>query len=112
MPALNRIIAPRGPKFFVDQDAMMFVLYLDGSTREGPRAATREDSLAHPDAWSAFVADVEAQEEARHEEAPPHPWRPLIEAITPDDHVDEGSVGDGSATPSRLQQRRAAAQKE
>lgn len=109
MPALNRMIAPRGPRFFVDDGQMLFVNYLDGSTREGPRPATKEDSLIHPEAWAAFVDDVEAQEAGRHESAGAHPWRPLLEAVTPDGHEDEGSISDGTAKPTARQEKRAAA---
>ena len=109
MSVLNRSINLRGPRFFVDDGRLMFVMHLDASTREGPRAATKDDSLAHPEAWAVFCADVEAQEKGRHVDAPEHPWRPLLEAITADDHEDAGSVADGTAKTSKLQEKRAAA---
>ena len=117
MPVLERSISLRGPRFFVQaipdgdgeiERTIMFVNHIDASTRTAPRPATREDSVEHAEAWAAFCADMEAQEKGL---APgvAHPWRPLVQAITPDDHVDEGSVERGTAKPTKLQERRAAA---
>lgn len=95
MPALSRMLtATRGPRFYgaseEDDDGeavpvLMFVNYLDGSTRDGPRHATEEDAVAHPKAWGDFVAELEAEEaaeanQARLNEREPrdHPFRPMV----------------------------------
>ena len=56
MPALQRSIAVRGPRFFMDGEHLMFVRHLDASTREGPRKATPADKKAYADAWDAYQA--------------------------------------------------------
>lgn len=50
MPALQRSVSIRGPKFYHDGGVLMFVFWYDASTRDGPRVATHEDMLAYPDA--------------------------------------------------------------
>lgn len=55
MPALSRSIGLRGPRFYISEGELMFVNHYDASTREGPRPATKDDSVAHPAAWAAFV---------------------------------------------------------
>lgn len=57
MPTLNRLISVRGPRFYLDGDEVMFVNHLDGSTREGPRAATEEDRRSFPEAYAAMGED-------------------------------------------------------
>lgn len=56
MPALQRSIAARGPRFYLDGEHLMFVRHLDASTREGPRKATPADKKTHADAWDAYQA--------------------------------------------------------
>ena len=73
MPALQRSISIRGPRFFYDDGELMFVNHLDSSTREGPRPATKADSLAHPQAWAAFQS-----------EDPDHVLKPVLRAIDPE----------------------------
>jgi hypothetical protein len=75
-------MAPRGPKFFEADDGLMFVLYLDASTRQGPRPATKQDTLDHPQAWAAFTAELQASERG---EEPADPFRRIIEAVDPED---------------------------
>jgi hypothetical protein len=58
MPTLQRSLSIRGARFFRDGDQVMFVRHLDASTREGPRPATDEDRVSHPDAW-AELGDVD-----------------------------------------------------
>ena len=53
MPALMRSIAIKGPRFYTDNGALMFVNHIDASTRDGPREATDADMLAFPDAFEA-----------------------------------------------------------
>jgi hypothetical protein len=72
MPTLERRISLRGPRFWLDDGALMFANQLDGSTRDGPRAATDEDKAAHPSAL-AMVETVTADP----------PGRPLVTAIDP-----------------------------
>jgi hypothetical protein len=50
MPTLDRRISPRGPRFWLDGEVVMFARQIDASTREGPRAATEADRAAWPDA--------------------------------------------------------------
>lgn len=72
MPALQRSIAIRGPRFYLDGEELMFVNHLDGSTREGPRLATEADREAHPGAWGAL------------ENAPADPFKPLLAFSDPE----------------------------
>jgi hypothetical protein len=53
MPALERRISLRGPRFWRDGAVLMFERQLDGSTREGPRPATDADRAAWPEALAA-----------------------------------------------------------
>lgn len=53
MPALERRISLRGPRFWTEGDVLMFCNQIDGSTRDGPRTATPEDVQAHPEAFEA-----------------------------------------------------------
>lgn len=59
------LISRRGAKFFMEgegeEKALMFVFHYDIFTREGPRPATEEDTLQHPNAWAAFVAETEGE---------------------------------------------------
>ena len=57
MPALQRSVSQRGARFYRDGDEVMFVHHIDASTREGPRKAAKQDSLAHPEAWAEFQSD-------------------------------------------------------
>lgn len=61
MPALQRSVSIRGPRFFKDGDDVMFVNHVDGSTREGPRKATRADKAKHAPAYEAFKADAQSE---------------------------------------------------
>jgi len=72
MPALERRISLRGPRFWRDGEALMFERQLDGSTREGPRPATDADRAAWPEALAA--ADGGTAEA---------PGRPLLTAHDP-----------------------------
>jgi len=54
MPTLQRSVSIRGARFYREGGQVMFVRHLDASTREGPRAATDEDRVAHPEAWAAL----------------------------------------------------------
>ena len=82
MPALQRSISLRGPRFFADGAAIMFVNHLDGSTRDGPRQATAEDQAAHPAAWASYEAD-----DGRD------PLKPTLVAIDPPDGRPEPEEG-------------------
>ena len=55
MPALDRQISQRGPKFFRQDGRLMFVHHIDGSTRDGPREATEADRKAHEALYRAFT---------------------------------------------------------
>ena len=56
MPALERMIGLRGAHFYRGPEGeLLFVNHLDSSTRDGPRAAVKEDSLEHPEAWAKFA---------------------------------------------------------
>lgn len=66
MTAHNRRMSLRGPKFWVDEipgpdgklkPTVMFCLTLDSSTRDGPRAATPEDRINHPEAWAEVASE-------------------------------------------------------
>lgn len=57
MPAIIRNTGPRGPRFFEDGGELRFVNVVDASTRDGPREATDEDRLAHPEAFAAYEAN-------------------------------------------------------
>lgn len=59
MPALNRMTGPRGPRFYHDDGKLMFVHVLDGSTRFGPREATKEDAEYHPEAFAQYAASLD-----------------------------------------------------
>ncbi len=90
MPALKRSINIRGPHFYAEDGMLMFVNHFDASTRDGPRAATKDDSLEHPEAWSKFVTEVEAAERAENTQAEmnkrdprPNPLRPLVTFVDP-----------------------------
>jgi hypothetical protein len=72
MPALERRISLRGPRFWRDGAALMFAHQLDGSTREGPRPATEADKAAFPEALAA--ADAPSADA---------PGQPLVTAIDP-----------------------------
>jgi hypothetical protein len=54
MPAIIRNTGPRGPRFFEDNGTLRFVNVVDASTRDGPRDATDEDRIAHPEAFAAL----------------------------------------------------------
>lgn len=51
MPALDRRISTRGPKFWEQGDDVMFVNFIDASTRDGPRLATDDDIAMYPDEY-------------------------------------------------------------
>jgi hypothetical protein len=53
MPALERRISLRGPRFWREDAALMFVNQIDASTRDGPRPATEDDKAAWPQAFAA-----------------------------------------------------------
>lgn len=73
MPALQRSISLRGPRFYIDGDTLMFVNHLDGSTRDGPRPATVADRDAHPDAY------------AKGEGGADTPFKPLLTFSDPEE---------------------------
>lgn len=76
MPVLQRSSAPRGARFYEDAGELMFVNVLDACTWDGPRAATDEDRLDHPDPW------------ARYEAGQPDPaadFAPMITFSTPEE---------------------------
>ena len=54
MPTPDRLISVRGPRFYREGGELMFVLHLDGSTRDGPRPATKADKAAHAEALGVF----------------------------------------------------------
>ena len=58
MPTLQRRVSMRGPRFYREADALMFVHHLDASTQIGPRPATDEDKAAHAEALAALEADA------------------------------------------------------
>ncbi len=57
MPTLQRSLSMRGARFYRDGEEVMFVHHVDASTREGPRPATDEDRLAHPEEWAVLGGD-------------------------------------------------------
>lgn len=73
MPALQRSISLRGPRFWKDGDKVMFVNHLDGSTQDGPREATKADVKDHAKAHAAFKAGIE-----------PDPFTPLVSFSDPE----------------------------
>lgn len=58
MLAPSRLLGPRGPRFYGEGAQIMFVNVLDSTTREGPRQATKADSLAHVEAWAKFTGEL------------------------------------------------------
>jgi hypothetical protein len=60
MPAIIRNTGPRGPRFFEDGGELRFVNVVDASTRDGPREATDEDRMAHPEAFRAYEKNDES----------------------------------------------------
>lgn len=58
--AIIRNTGPRGPRFFLDGEELRFVNVVDASTRDGPRAATDDDRIAHPEAYAAYERDDES----------------------------------------------------
>jgi hypothetical protein len=61
MPALQRSVALRGPRFYADDGKLMFVNVFDAFTRDGPREATEADAEAHPQAAGAYVEQAEGE---------------------------------------------------
>lgn len=59
MPTLLRSSAPRGARFYIDGDVIMFHHVIDACTYHGPRPALTEDMEAHPEAWATFEAGDE-----------------------------------------------------
>jgi hypothetical protein len=59
MSAIIRNVGPRGPRFYEDQGALMFINVIDASTKEGPREATDEDRKEHPRAYEAMGANMD-----------------------------------------------------
>ena len=83
MPVLERLIGLRGPKFYEvagddDSRTLMFVNYMDSNTRDGPRPATEDDSLAHPEAWTAFTKELQG-------EGADAPFRAMVTFTDPED---------------------------
>jgi hypothetical protein len=72
MPALQRRVSLRGPRFWSEGERVLFVHHLDGSTRIGPREAEEADKAAHAGAW----ADFEARRAAE-------PFKPLVAFADP-----------------------------
>lgn len=60
MPAIIRNTGPRGPRFYEDGGELKFVNTVDASTRDGPRDATDEDRVAHPEAFAAYERNDES----------------------------------------------------
>lgn len=54
MAVVRRSGGPRGPRFYQDGDALMFVNVIDGMTQDGPRVATDDDQAGHPDALAIY----------------------------------------------------------
>lgn len=75
MPALERRISLRGPRFWMDDGKLMFCNQIDGSTREGPREATSADRHNFPTALEGMMAQTP--------NADP-PGQPLISTKDPD----------------------------
>ena len=74
MPALQRRISLRGPRFYEDGGKLMFVNHLDGSSCIGPRVATKDDKKDYAESFAAFQAgDV------------PTPMGPLVTFTTPEE---------------------------
>lgn len=84
MPALQRSISKRGPRFYAHPETgeTTFVLHLDGSTQFGPRPATPDDIAEHADAYEAFLTE-QADE----------PLAPLVTFTTPPGTVIPPDVG-------------------
>lgn len=92
MPALERSISLRGPRFYGEGERIMFVHHYDAMTREGPREATKADSLEHGEAWARFTGEL----------TPNDPLRPLLAFSDPPE-------GRPAAEPSQRQLKREAA---
>lgn len=60
MPALQRRVSQRGPRFYREGGELMFVHHLDGSTHIGPRPATDEDKAAYDEALAALEGEASA----------------------------------------------------
>jgi len=88
----KRAISIRGPRFYMDGDALTFVNHFDGFTREGPRPATKEDSEAHPEAWANFACG-----------APGGGLGSMVTFVTP-----EGSEPEVAPTPHAARRAKAA----
>ena len=87
--AIERNIMPKvGPRFFREDDAVMFEFVVDPNNIIGPRRALSTDSAKHQQAWSAFVAGdepevIEVVPDARELE-PPAPPLKHVEALAMD----------------------------
>jgi hypothetical protein len=93
MPALDRRIGLRGARFYRgEEDELLFVHYIDSATREGPRAATKEDTLEHPKAWADFVADQQAQGD-RVSASAESVFRPMVTFVDPEGGAPLKEVG-------------------
>ncbi len=77
MPSLDRRPGVRGPMFWMGDETIMFVNHFDASTRDGPREASEDDSLAHPEAFSVFKAKWEAEEAARRNQIATRQFNPV-----------------------------------
>lgn len=89
-PVLTREVSLRGPRFFrsgEDRGLVLFVNYIDASTREGPREATTRDAELHAAAFEDFVTRDAAEQQGRaHPPGKPleaEPLRPLVTFMDP-----------------------------
>jgi hypothetical protein len=103
-------IPARGPRFFREDEEVMFEFVIDGTNRIGPRLAMKDDSLKHPEAWAEFAAGEAAPEP----EAPEQPARTAVTRTDADfaafagllEPAPETSVRDGAAKIERATRRR------
>ena len=84
MPALERRISLRGPRFWIEDGKLMFCNQIDGSTRDGPRDATPADKASFPDAYAKGPAGDDAGlgsmlSVSNPETMPAEPPRPFAE---------------------------------
>lgn len=94
MPALQRRISLRGPRFYLNDGTLMFVNHLDGSSSIGPRPATKADESENEDAMMAFLDGEDGRK----------PFEPLLEFTTPEGGKPEVEEGPYAARRRRARE--------
>ena len=88
MPAILRNNGPRGPKFYMDGDRLMFLNVLDSATYDGPRLATTADGKTYPEALDAYMSGLEPKQ------------RPMVTFETPEGaEIEPAPKARGSKAP-------------